>query len=61
MRTHVTDQGYEVQLKGDHVDVESVALGVLDEGEQAPRRFLFAHPFAQLCSPSLASRPHSRR
>jgi len=37
MRTHVTDQGQEVQLKDESVDVESVAPGVLDEVIEAAR------------------------
>ena len=37
MRTHVTDQGHEVQLKDESVDVESVAPGVLAEVVKAAR------------------------
>jgi len=37
MRTYVTDQGQEVQLKDESVDVESVAPGVLVEVVTAAR------------------------
>ena len=37
MRTHITAQGQEVQLKDGSVDVKSVAPGVLDEVVTAAR------------------------